>query len=190
MRPTPTTVLPVIPSSRGNETDETEPGLSSPLQQKSSRLRKARARIFHAFSLTELYLTAILSFSDMVSDIVMIFRYTTEGKINYALASLVCVGSNLLLQALTARRQNKKLPWYKQLREQAFVWLLLKPAIDLYRYEENRKEKMSNTKFSRQKGRSDEGKIIRMQTEMTVTRVIELVTERWGNRAARSEATR
>ena len=50
----------------------------------------------------ELYITAALSIVDMISDIVIIIRYTTAGNVSYALATLICVATNLGITALGA----------------------------------------------------------------------------------------
>ena len=85
------------------------------------------------YARAELYATAFLSMFDMVSDLVMAFRYASYGKNSYAIATFVCAGISLSVQSIMTLIANLKFPWQHQLREQVLVWSLFKPAVDAYR---------------------------------------------------------
>ena len=78
---------------------------------------------------------------------------------SYALASLVCVGMNLLIQSILVFLGR---PASQQVKEQLIVWLLVKPAVDAHRVASN-----SETV----------GAVVSARAEMTTIRVVEMVAE-------------
>jgi len=87
----------------------------------------------------ELYAMALLSMVDMVSDVMMIFRYWSSGKLSYALGTLVCITLNLTVQSLLLilTWDKEKQSCANQLREQLFVWTLIRPGVDAFRVSTN-----------------------------------------------------
>ena len=55
---------------------------------------------------------------DMISDIVMFERYNINGKTKYAVATLVCITINLLVQTAATLLIHTKRPWWRQIKEQ------------------------------------------------------------------------
>ncbi|GMH51361.1 hypothetical protein TL16_g00994 [Triparma laevis f. inornata] len=81
-----------------------------------------------------LYGIAALSIVDMLSDIVMIVRFRQSGDLMFANSSLACVSLNLLLQSIMTYLVNKKLGWWTQVKEQAIVFSVVKPAVETWRF--------------------------------------------------------
>mmetsp|Transcript_31169 Transcript_31169/g.61756 ORF Transcript_31169/g.61756 Transcript_31169/m.61756 type:complete len:492 (+) Transcript_31169:103-1578(+) len=108
----------------------------------------------------ELYFTAFLSITDMISDIVMAVRYYQSNRLPYALASMICVGTNLVLQSILVFMSH---PIGSQVKEQAILWSLLKPGIDAHRVAS--------------KAETEEAAAVDARSEMTGARVIEVVAE-------------
>eukprot|EP00518_Triparma_eleuthera_P020772 CAMPEP_0197549932 /NCGR_PEP_ID=MMETSP1320-20131121/3695_1 /TAXON_ID=91990 /ORGANISM="Bolidomonas sp., Strain RCC2347" /LENGTH=479 /DNA_ID=CAMNT_0043110229 /DNA_START=103 /DNA_END=1542 /DNA_ORIENTATION=+ len=125
-----------------------------------SQVSSAIASNSHLLAKAELYFTAFLSMSDMVSDLVMVARYYRNNEISFALASLICLGLNLTIQSAGVFLTK---PLDKQLKEQAIVWTLIKPGVDAHRVAT--------------KAQTQEGDAISTRADMTVARVIEMVTE-------------
>jgi len=114
--------------------------------------------IFHK---VEAYGTALLSIADMASDLVMIIKFSQSGRSHFALATAMCVTLNILISSLCTYFIHKKKSLWKQLREQLFVFLLLKPGIDAWRIKRKRTEEQ----------------LVDAQAEMTVTRTSEMLCE-------------
>ena len=109
---------------------------------------------------------AFLSMFDMASDLAMIYRYTNssqKGANSYALATGICVGLSLSIQAIGLFLINRKLPLLTQLREQLFVWTLVKPSIDAFRVATHKEQ--------------EAGSRISAESELTGHRTVELVFE-------------
>eukprot|EP00518_Triparma_eleuthera_P022167 CAMPEP_0197568442 /NCGR_PEP_ID=MMETSP1320-20131121/37322_1 /TAXON_ID=91990 /ORGANISM="Bolidomonas sp., Strain RCC2347" /LENGTH=420 /DNA_ID=CAMNT_0043130717 /DNA_START=71 /DNA_END=1330 /DNA_ORIENTATION=+ len=106
---------------------------------------------------------AMLSVIDMISDIIMIFRYKAQGNDSFALASLLCVLLNLVGQSALVFLANRNLPTWRQIREQGIVWTCTKPGFDAYRVSISRKREV--------------GTIFDARVEQTARKVIELVFE-------------
>eukprot|EP00518_Triparma_eleuthera_P004986 CAMPEP_0182456670 /NCGR_PEP_ID=MMETSP1319-20130603/2461_1 /TAXON_ID=172717 /ORGANISM="Bolidomonas pacifica, Strain RCC208" /LENGTH=149 /DNA_ID=CAMNT_0024654979 /DNA_START=71 /DNA_END=520 /DNA_ORIENTATION=+ len=123
-----------------------------------SQISKAIASNAQLLAKAELYFTAFLSMSDMISDIVMVVRYYRNNEMSYAVASVICIGLNLMLQSLAVF--NTK-PLDKQMKEQAIVWTLVKPGVDAYRVAT--------------KSQTQEGDAVDARAEMTGIRAAEMV---------------
>ena len=80
---------------------------------------------------------------------------------SFALASVICLGLNLLIQSVLVFLGK---PLDKQLKEQAIIWTLIKPGVDAHRVA---------TKAQTQEGVAGDAR-----AEMTAVRVVEMVTER------------
>mmetsp|Transcript_24058 Transcript_24058/g.50003 ORF Transcript_24058/g.50003 Transcript_24058/m.50003 type:complete len:508 (-) Transcript_24058:50-1573(-) len=110
----------------------------------------------------DLYATAGLSMCDMLSDIIMIGRYAERGKFNYVLATAICVGLNLLTQSIMVFSTNRSETWLHQIKEQLYVFTLLKPGVDVYRVTTDSTDKISS---------------ISARSEMTAARASEMFFE-------------
>eukprot|EP00518_Triparma_eleuthera_P003870 CAMPEP_0182456812 /NCGR_PEP_ID=MMETSP1319-20130603/2546_1 /TAXON_ID=172717 /ORGANISM="Bolidomonas pacifica, Strain RCC208" /LENGTH=477 /DNA_ID=CAMNT_0024655133 /DNA_START=284 /DNA_END=1714 /DNA_ORIENTATION=+ len=118
----------------------------------------------HIVAKLDLYFTAALSISDMLCDIVMIFRYFSRGQGGFALASIICVGLNLAVQSyLVFVQHRQKNDWLLMAKEQTIVFSLLKPGVDAHRVATSMKQGV--------------GEVTDSQTEMTYMKIVELVTE-------------
>jgi hypothetical protein len=112
----------------------------------------------------KLFFAALLSIGDMVTDIMMIVQYfQTRSLWGYAWASLGSLLTNLTLQALATFAQNRAKPWKRQLKEQFYVWSLVKPGVDAWRV-------ASGTAI-------EEGQMMDARTELTFNKSAELVAE-------------
>mmetsp|Transcript_31167 Transcript_31167/g.61752 ORF Transcript_31167/g.61752 Transcript_31167/m.61752 type:complete len:193 (+) Transcript_31167:123-701(+) len=125
-----------------------------------SQFSRVIASNSHLLAKAELYFTAFLSMSDMVSDIVMVARYYRNNEMSFALASVICLGLNLTFQSVVVFVTH---PLGKQVKEQAIVWTLIKPGVDAHRVST--------------KAQTQEGDAVDTRSEMTGMRVIEMVTE-------------
>jgi hypothetical protein len=100
----------------------------------------------------------------MVTDIMMIVQYfQTRSLWVFAWASLGSLLTNLTFQALGAFTQNRTKPWQRQLKEQFYVWFLVKPGVDAWRVASG--------------AAHEEGHVMDAQTELTMNKSIELVAE-------------
>ena len=102
------------------------------------------------FAKVRLFLAAALSIGDMFTDILMIVQYFQTGESGYAWASLGSLLTNLTLQASVSYTQNRAKPWKRQVREQFYVWSLVKPGVDAWRVASgsaHEKGQMMNAKF-------------------------------------------
>ncbi|GMH72353.1 hypothetical protein TrST_g13245 [Triparma strigata] len=127
-----------------------------------------KRQISHTFTSDTLasinkYTIAFLSISDMVTDIIMTSRYFANGEETYAKASLTCILLNMGLVSLVTFFTNRQRPCRTIFKEQIVVWSLMKPALDAHRVA-NKQEQ-------------EEGMIIDAGSEMTIGRIIEMVTE-------------
>jgi hypothetical protein len=112
----------------------------------------------------KLFFAALLSIGDMVTDIMMIVQYfQTRSLWGYAWASLGSLLINLILQAFATFGQNRARPWQRQLKEQFFVWSLVKPGVDAWRVASG--------------AAHEEGQLVDAQAELTANKSIELVAE-------------
>ena len=117
-----TSVLPILPAKPNHGAPHDFP---SPIKR-PSRLAVDYTTIRTDFSRVlaknakklDLYTTAVLSLTDMLSDIAMGLRYASAGKSSFALATMFCVLLNLLFQSTGTYIQNKKLEFWRQIREQ------------------------------------------------------------------------
>ena len=110
-----------------------------------------------------LYTSAFLSMFDMATDITILARYYSQGKSISCYAIIICVFLNLLLQSCFVFLQNRDEPLKKKIREQLFVWLLIKPGIDAFRWARRQRENKSA--------------FVEQIAEMTAIRLIEIVVE-------------
>ena len=78
-------------------------------------------------------LGAGISLVDMITDLVTIEMFFSEGRRGFAVASVCMVGLCLLLQFLLVYVQYKKRGSARILQESLYVLTLLKPAIDAHR---------------------------------------------------------
>ncbi|GMH62687.1 hypothetical protein TL16_g10562 [Triparma laevis f. inornata] len=110
----------------------------------------------------ELYGMAALSMVDMVTDILMTYRFHETGRQTFALACAACIILNLLLQALGCLMFYWNEPWHKQLKEQFITWSCIKPGVDAYRVATNQYDKHIAMDH---------------RSQMTGNRCVEMVTE-------------
>ncbi|GMI44391.1 hypothetical protein TrCOL_g8304 [Triparma columacea] len=107
---------------------------------------------------------ALLSIGDLITDIIMIVEYfQTRSLWGYAWASLASLLINLTLQALVSFAQNRAKPWQRQLKEQFFVWSLVKPGVDAWRVASGAAQ--------------EEGQLVSARYELTANKSVELVAE-------------
>ena len=100
----------------------------------------------------------------MVTDIMMIVQYfQTRSLWGHAWASLGSLLTNLIFQAFGTFAQNRAKPWQRQLKEQFFVWSLVKPGVDAWRVASGAAQ--------------EEGQVVDAQTELTANKSAELVAE-------------
>ena len=105
-----------------------------------------------------------LSMLDMASDLMMIFRYSSNDETSlYAYATTCAVIFSIIIQSIVIFIAYKKFPWYKQLKEQAILFTLVKPGLDAYRFVNNTKQ--------------EAGSIVDAGVEMTIQRTIDMVFE-------------
>ncbi|GMI43721.1 hypothetical protein TrCOL_g13532 [Triparma columacea] len=125
------------------------------LGDKRDKQKLAKAKLFFA---------ALLSIGDMLTDIMMIVQYfRTRSMWGYAWASLGSLFTNLTLQALLSFTQNRAKPWKRQLREQFYVWSLVKPGVDAWRVASGAAQ--------------ERGQMVNAQYELTANKSTELVAE-------------
>jgi hypothetical protein len=115
------------------------------------------------FAKVKLFVAAALSIGDLTTDIIMIIEYFLTGESGYAWASLGSLLANLFFQALVSYFQNRARPWKRQLREQFYVWSLMKPAVDAWRVSSG--------------AAHEEGQMMNAQLELTWNKSAELVAE-------------
>ena len=77
----------------------------------------------------ELYATAFLSMTDMITDVAITFTYFGRGANFYGWASSVCVSVNLLIQTVFIAFQYKDRGKPRQFLEQVFLWTLTRPGV-------------------------------------------------------------
>jgi hypothetical protein len=112
----------------------------------------------------KLFFAALLSIGDMATDIVMIVEYfQTRSLWGYAWASLGSLLTNLIFQAIGTFTQNRAKPLQRQLKEQIYVWSLVKPGVDAWRVASG--------------AAHEEGHVMNAQTELTCNKSVELVAE-------------
>ena len=115
------------------------------------------------FAKVKLFLAAALSIGDLTTDVVMIIQYFWTGESGYAWASLGSLLVNLTFQALVSYIQNRAKPWRRQVREQVYVWSLVKPGVDAFRVASGAEH--------------EEGQMMDAQFELTFNKGCELVAE-------------
>jgi len=157
--------LPDVSSER--ETSARQSSLKSfrfTVMRTSENLKLAAVRAFQSdrVKLLRAEAKALWSMADMISDIYMVYRYYYQGETTFSLATAVCLGLNLSAQSILVLLQNRKLTWWRQLKEQAFVWCLIKPGVDIWRV---------------LKKKNEDDAIVNARTEMTGVRIVEMVTE-------------
>ena len=81
----------------------------------------------------KLFVAAALSIGDLFTDIVMVVEYLGRGERGYAMATLISIFVNLLMQSWVAYIQNRSQSRRRQLKEQLYVWALVKPGVDAWR---------------------------------------------------------
>ena len=69
----------------------------------------------------------------MISDIVMIGWFSSKEKVGHIVATFICFLVSLCLQSVIVLIGYKKQSCTKQLKEQVFLWLIVKPDVDAYR---------------------------------------------------------
>jgi len=69
----------------------------------------------------------------MVTDLIMVFEYSGKGKASFAMATLACIGLNISLQSASTYFQRQERSASQHLKEQLFVWTLVKPGVDAWR---------------------------------------------------------
>ncbi|GMI45976.1 hypothetical protein TrCOL_g5820 [Triparma columacea] len=112
----------------------------------------------------KLFFAALLSIGDLITDIVMIVEYfQTRSLWGYAWASLGSLLTNLTFQAIGTFTQNRAKPWQRQLKEQFYVWSLVKPGVDAWRVASG--------------AAHEEGQMMDARTELTFNKSVELVAE-------------
>lgn len=74
-----------------------------------------------------------LSYSDVFSDIYMIFALFEASRSKTAIAIIATIALGLLLQVFVVIVQNRRKPWRKLAKEVLIVLLFLKPAVDALR---------------------------------------------------------
>ena len=89
------------------------------------------------FAKAKLFAVAALSIGDMFTDILMIFEYFKSGDDKYGWATLACVLVNLSCTSILTYLNNRALTKRKQLKEQFFVWTLIKPGVNAWRVANN-----------------------------------------------------
>ena len=75
---------------------------------------KIDSKLYHSI---ESYGTAAFSIADSITDIFMTRKFFQTDRTSFAVATLVCIGINLLGQSVIAYLQNKKRPWKVQCQE-------------------------------------------------------------------------
>ena len=63
----------------------------------------------------------------------MVTEYFGQGERNYAFATIGSISLNLLFQSLIAFMQNRAKAPRRQLKEQIYVWTMIKPGVDAWR---------------------------------------------------------
>ncbi|GMI48419.1 hypothetical protein TrCOL_g4150 [Triparma columacea] len=112
----------------------------------------------------KLFFAAALSIGDVITDIMMIVEYfQTRSLWGYAWASLGSLLTNLIIQAVFSFAQNRAKPWQRQLKEQFFVWSLVKPGVDAWRVASG--------------SAHEEGQMVNARYELTANKSTELVAE-------------
>jgi len=102
-------------------------------------LNSKRPRSFD-WHIVKLTLIALLSIIDMGTDISMVFEYLGKGEDKFAIATGASILVNVLVQALVTGVLHTSRPWRKQLKEQFYVWFLIKPAVDAWRVAKSTEE--------------------------------------------------
>ena len=90
----------------------------------SGYIIKKAAGLAYAYN----YCLAALSVADMVSDILMVVRYSERGETAFARACIMTIALNMLLQSFNVYGYYRKRPKLIQLREQLILFSLLKPG--------------------------------------------------------------
>ena len=81
----------------------------------------------------KLIFAAALSIGDLFTDVLMVFEFLSVGEDRYAWATLACLLSNLALVAIGTFLNNKGRSRERQIKEQVYVWMLVKPGVDAWR---------------------------------------------------------
>ena len=115
------------------------------------------------FAKVKLFVAAALSIGDLMTDIMMIVLYFRTGESGYAWASLGSLLTNLTLQAMVSYTQNRAKPWKRQVREQFYVWSLVKPGVDAWRVASGSAHEV--------------GQLVNAHYELTMNKCCELVAE-------------
>jgi len=115
------------------------------------------------FAKAKLFAVAALSIGDMFTDILMIFEYFKSGDDKYGWAALACVLVNLSCTSILTYLNNRALTKRKQLKEQFFVWTLIKPGVNAWRVANNSEH--------------EEGHIMHALNELSFDKGIELISE-------------
>mmetsp|Transcript_11554 Transcript_11554/g.23708 ORF Transcript_11554/g.23708 Transcript_11554/m.23708 type:complete len:612 (+) Transcript_11554:234-2069(+) len=109
------------------------------------------------FKKVESYGTAIMSITDMITDIIMISRFYASGRSHFANMTLIAVCTNLGIQSIITYIVNHKKSYQVQLKEQLIVISLMKPGVDIYRTMQldTKKEKLKKLMEERTKVMSE-----------------------------------
>jgi len=98
-------------------------------------------------------LGALLSMSDMISDLLVIKSYNDEGDISGARTLLAMISTNMIFQLFVVYAQNIKKSRRVLIRELMIVICCIKPAVDAYRvatgYEGERAKRASINRLER-----------------------------------------
>ena len=76
---------------------------------------------------------AVISTADVVTDVITIVRFFSEGRVRYATASIGMIGASMSLQLFLVYLNGRKRGASRVCQEAATVILGLKPAIDAFR---------------------------------------------------------
>ncbi|GMH68160.1 hypothetical protein TrLO_g13721 [Triparma laevis f. longispina] len=123
------------------------------------------ARENRIVSRVQLYGTALLCMFDMVTDILMVVKYIESKQYGFAKATLICISLNLFLQLLTNYFLNARKPIKTQIVEQLIVLSLVKQGVVAFRADTSTKQI------------NIEEEILDAESELTITRIVEMVTE-------------
>ncbi|GMI40699.1 hypothetical protein TrCOL_g5094 [Triparma columacea] len=81
----------------------------------------------------KLFASAGLSLCDMITDVFMVVEYFVRKEDKYAWAILGCIIFNLTSQSILTFLQHRKNNRRRQLKEQVYVWTLMKPGVNAWR---------------------------------------------------------
>jgi hypothetical protein len=110
-----------------------------------------------------IYSGAVISFLDMISDIVMIEDYLTNDLFWSAAYLLICIALNLAIQIIIIIAQNQKLGKIRVVKEVTYLVLCIKPAVDAARVVRGKPQ--------------EKGTLVAPLTEMLFSKTSEVVSE-------------